>query len=123
VLAFLPVVESEVQLPTEAGQVWQTYDIGAFVEVAGPGSQEHVVDWVLQETGYEAWHGETVAWLTAAAAMLVGRPVPRDRVGLGAMARSRPECRLHRGAPHGCQADRCDRRGGAPPGRWSMTSW
>jgi hypothetical protein len=29
-----------------------------------------VVDWVLQETGYEAWHGETVASLTATAAAL-----------------------------------------------------
>jgi hypothetical protein len=70
VLAFLPVVELAAQLPAEAGQVWQTYDIGAFVEVAGQGSQKHVVDWVLQETGYEAWHGETVASLTATTAAL-----------------------------------------------------
>ena len=69
-LAFLPVVKSAAQLPADAGQVWQTYDIAPFVRVAGPGSQKHVVDWVLQETGYEAWHGDTVASLTASDAAL-----------------------------------------------------
>ncbi len=53
------------QLPADAGQVWKTYDLGPFVRQAGPGSQRHVVDWVLQETGYPPWHGETVASLTA----------------------------------------------------------
>lgn len=53
------------QLPADAGQTWQTHDIAPFVKVAGEGSQRHVVDWVLQETGYEAWHGGTVASLTA----------------------------------------------------------
>ena len=70
VLALLPVVELAAQLPADAGQVWQTYDLGPFVQVAGPGSQRHVVDWVLQETGYEAWHGDTVASLTASDAAL-----------------------------------------------------
>lgn len=69
-LALLPVVELAAQLPADAGQVWQTYDIGPFVQVAGEGSQKHVVDWVLQETGYEVWHGETVASLTASEAAL-----------------------------------------------------
>jgi hypothetical protein len=69
-LALLPVGELTAQLPADAGQVWQTYDIGPFVRVAGAGSQKHVVDWVLQETGYEAWHGETVASLTASEAAL-----------------------------------------------------
>ena len=36
------------QLPSDAGQVWRTYDISAFVRQHGPGSQRHVVDWVLQ---------------------------------------------------------------------------
>lgn len=70
VVALLPVVGLAAELPADAGQVWQTYDIGPFVQVAGEGSQKHVVDWVLQETGYEAWHGETVASLTASAAAL-----------------------------------------------------
>lgn len=53
------------QLPADAGQVWKTYDIRPFVTVAGTGSQKHVVDWVLQDTGYASWHGPTVASLTA----------------------------------------------------------
>ncbi len=52
-------------LPVDAGQVWKTYDIRSFVKQAGAGSQKHVVDWVLQETGYSSWHGDTVASLSA----------------------------------------------------------
>ncbi|MFM7290481.1 MAG: hypothetical protein ACKO6B_04525 [Planctomycetia bacterium] len=68
ILAAALVVPAPVvlgQLPADAGQVWKTYDLGPFVRQAGPGSQRHVVDWVLQETGYPQWHGETVASLTA----------------------------------------------------------
>lgn len=53
------------QLPSDAGQVWRTYDISAFVRQHGPGSQRHVVDWVLQDTGYASWHGDVVAALSA----------------------------------------------------------
>lgn len=53
------------QPPADAGQVWKTYDIAAFVKQAGAGSEKHVVDWVLQETGYAAWHGTTAASLSA----------------------------------------------------------
>ena len=53
------------QLPADAGQVWKTYDIAPFIRQAGPGSQKHVVDWVLQETGSQQWHGATVASLSA----------------------------------------------------------
>ncbi|NDC53729.1 MAG: hypothetical protein EBZ74_05420 [Planctomycetia bacterium] len=53
------------QLPGDAGQVWKTYDISPFVNRNGVGSQRHVVDWVLQETGYAGWHGDVVASLSA----------------------------------------------------------
>ena len=53
------------QLPADSGQVWNTYDIGPFVKQSGPGTQRHVVDWVLQETGYSSWHGDLVASLSA----------------------------------------------------------
>lgn len=52
-------------LPSDGGQVMQDYDISAFVEQAGVGSQKLVVDWVLQDTGYTAWHGAVVASLSA----------------------------------------------------------
>lgn len=53
------------QVPADVGQVWKTYDISPFVKQAGPGSQRYVVDWVLQETGYPAWHGTSPASLSA----------------------------------------------------------
>jgi hypothetical protein len=56
---------ARAQLPSDAGQVWKTYDISPFVTQNGPGTQKHVVDWVLQETGYASWHGDTVASLSA----------------------------------------------------------
>jgi hypothetical protein len=58
------------QLPATEGQVWKTYDIAPFVERAGPGSQRHVVEWVLQETGSPQWHGAVAASLSADATTL-----------------------------------------------------
>ena len=58
------------QVPADAGQVWKTYDIGPFVKAAGAGGERHVVDWVLQDTGYAAWHGATPAVLSADAGRL-----------------------------------------------------
>jgi len=52
------------QIPSDAGQVWKTYDLTAFVAAAGSGSEKHVVDWILQETGYAAWHGTSPASLS-----------------------------------------------------------
>ena len=65
VVAVVVPASAAAQLPADAGQVWKTYDISPFVERAGPGSQRHVVDWVLQETGSPQWHGTTVASLSA----------------------------------------------------------
>ncbi|MEI6240994.1 MAG: hypothetical protein WCR51_11425 [Planctomycetia bacterium] len=56
---------SSAQLPTDDGQVYRTYDIAPFVKQNGPGSQKHVVDWVLQDTGYASWHGDVAASLSA----------------------------------------------------------
>ncbi|MBT4887365.1 MAG: hypothetical protein HON07_09150 [Planctomycetaceae bacterium] len=58
------------QIPSTAGQVWKTYDISPFVKVAGLGSEEHVVHWILQQTGYEQWHGKHAASLSASGAKL-----------------------------------------------------
>jgi len=86
ILAILFVSPWEVlhaQLPADDGQVWQIYDISPFVAQAGPGSQRHVVDWVLQETGSPQWHGDTVASLSADAAKLrcFHTPEMQGRVG------------------------------------------
>lgn len=66
----------QAQVPANAGQVWKTYDIGPFVKQAGQGSQRHVVDWVLQETGYPAWHGASPSSLSADADTLSCFHVP-----------------------------------------------
>jgi hypothetical protein len=58
------------QVPADAGQVWKTYDIAPFVAQAGTGSERFVVDWILQETGYPAWHGASPTCLSADEAKL-----------------------------------------------------
>lgn len=66
VLSATLVAPCPAQVPADAGQAWKTYDLAPFVKAAGPGSERHVVDWVLQDTGYGAWHGATPAVLSAA---------------------------------------------------------
>ena len=65
ILLGLRVSESPAQLPAEAGQTVVSHDISPWVRQAGPGSQKYIVDWVLQETGYAAWHGAVPASLSA----------------------------------------------------------
>jgi hypothetical protein len=59
-------------LPNDHGQVWREYDISPYTtRVTGTNRPEQaIVDWVLRETGYEAWHGETVSILSADARSL-----------------------------------------------------
>lgn len=57
--------EAPAQVPADRGQEWREHDISAWVRQAGPGSERHVVDWVLQETGSASWHGAVPASLSA----------------------------------------------------------
>jgi hypothetical protein len=54
-------------LPNDAGQVWKDYDISPYTtRVTNTNKPEQaIIDWILRETGYEVWHGETVAILSA----------------------------------------------------------
>lgn len=54
-------------LPNAQGQIWRQYDIRSYtVRVTTTQRPEQaMVDWVLRETGYEAWHADTVALLCA----------------------------------------------------------
>lgn len=54
-------------LPNEDGQLWREYDISPYtLQVASTNRPEQaLVDWILRETGYEAWHTEPVAVLNA----------------------------------------------------------
>ena len=54
-------------LPNDHGQVWREYDITPYT--IRNSTTEHperaIVDWILRETGYEAWHGTPVGLLSA----------------------------------------------------------
>jgi len=54
-------------LPNEHGQVWREYDISPYtLRVTSTNRPEQaIVDWILRETGYEAWHAESVSILSA----------------------------------------------------------
>jgi hypothetical protein len=54
-------------LPNDAGQEWRDYDISPYTaRVTSTNRPEQAVrDWILRETGYEAWHGDVVALLCA----------------------------------------------------------
>jgi len=60
------VLPSPGTLPNEAGQIWREYDISPYTlrvhTTARP--ELAVVDWILRETGYQAWHGEPLGILS-----------------------------------------------------------
>lgn len=53
-------------LPNDHGQVWREYDITPYT-LHAPGSrpEQMIVDWILRQTGYEAWHSEPLGILSA----------------------------------------------------------
>jgi hypothetical protein len=54
-------------LSNEQGQLYREYDISPYtLRVTSTRRPEQaIVDWILRETGYEAWHSETLAILSA----------------------------------------------------------
>jgi hypothetical protein len=61
------VTEGNGVLPNDAGQVWREYDITPYVvRVTSTNRPEQaIVDWILRDTGYEAWHSEPLGFLSA----------------------------------------------------------
>ena len=61
------VTDRAAQLPNTAGQVFRDYDIRPYtLRATGTGRPEQsIVDWILRETGYEAWHTQPVGLLSA----------------------------------------------------------
>jgi len=55
------------KLPNEHGQVYREYDITPYtIRVTSTARPEQaLIDWILRETGYEAWHGEPLGVLSA----------------------------------------------------------
>jgi hypothetical protein len=54
-------------LPNDAGQVWREYDISPYTRrvLNTQRPEQAIVDWILRETGYEAWHSDPVGLLNA----------------------------------------------------------
>jgi len=54
-------------LPNDAGQVWRTYDISSYTARVTTTNrpEQAIIDWILRETGYEAWHTEPLGILSA----------------------------------------------------------
>ena len=54
-------------LPNDHGQVWREYDVSPYtLRVSTTNRPEQaIVDWILRETGYEAWHGDPLGILSA----------------------------------------------------------
>jgi ferredoxin len=59
--------EGTAGLPNTHGQVWREYDISPYtLRVTTTNRPEQaVIDWILRETGYEAWHSEPLGVLSA----------------------------------------------------------
>ncbi len=61
------VTKGSGALPQDHGQVWREYDIRPYTlrvtTTARP--EQAIVDWILRETGYEAWHSDPVGLLSA----------------------------------------------------------
>jgi hypothetical protein len=61
------VSKGDGALPRDQGQVWREYDIRPYT-VRNSGSakpEQAIVDWILRETGYEAWHSDPLGLLSA----------------------------------------------------------
>lgn len=61
------VTKGSGTLPNDSGQVWREYDIRPYTARAAgsPNPEQRVVDWILRETGYEAWHAAPLGILSA----------------------------------------------------------
>ncbi|MBN2474370.1 MAG: hypothetical protein JXB62_07165 [Pirellulales bacterium] len=65
-------VGATATLPNKHGQVWREYDISPYTLRVTTTSrpEQAIIDWVLRETGYEAWHSEPLGILSATARTL-----------------------------------------------------
>ncbi len=66
---FAQIRQGGAVLPNDHGQVWCEYDITPYTKALGnvPGSfpEQTVVDWVLRQTGTQAWHSDPFGILNA----------------------------------------------------------
>jgi len=72
-------------LPNEHGQLYREYDISPYtLRVTSTNRPEQaVVDWILRETGYEVWHSESLAILSATSRKLRVYHTPQVQAVVG----------------------------------------
>jgi hypothetical protein len=58
---------SPATLPTDSGQIWREYDISPYTSrvTSTKRPEQAIIDWILRETGYEAWHSDPLGVLSA----------------------------------------------------------
>ncbi len=61
------VSKGDGTLPRDQGQVWREYDIRPYTlrNASSAKPEQAIVDWILRETGYEAWHTDPLGLLSA----------------------------------------------------------
>lgn len=66
-LGSLARITGSPNLPNDAGQVWREYDISAYTArvTSTKRPEQAIIDWILRETGYEAWHSDPLGVLSA----------------------------------------------------------
>lgn len=72
-------------LPNSHGQIWREYDISPYtLRVSSTNHPEQaIVDWILRETGYEAWHSEPLGILSASQRVLRVYHTPEVQAVIG----------------------------------------
>jgi hypothetical protein len=65
--AHAQVTKGSGSLPNDHGQQWRDYDITPYTirNTTSAHPEQAIVDWILRETGYEAWHSTPVGLLSA----------------------------------------------------------
>jgi hypothetical protein len=65
--ALAPAAPTVASLPSDAGQVWREYDISPYTArvTSTKRPEQAIIDWILRDTGYEAWHAEPLGILSA----------------------------------------------------------
>lgn len=71
-MARLSTDHSPLSLTGDAGQIWREYDISTFTRRLRDQTkpEQVIVDWILRETGTDAWFGETMSVLSATPEMI-----------------------------------------------------
>ncbi|HEX4144713.1 MAG TPA: hypothetical protein VHY91_14500 [Pirellulales bacterium] len=74
-------------LPNDAGQEWRDYDISPYtLRVTSTNRPEQaIVDWILLDTGYEAWHSDPLGMLSASRRTLRVYHTPQIQALVGEM--------------------------------------